>query len=272
MATGSLRATGANMDLIMANKRREEIKLKVLNDYVGGQTRLTMAAEMETAVPQRRRAAQTLRLEMESRIAEEAARREAAKRRKEYEVQQGAAIAKELERRKTVQDTKEREIVRICNESEELKDLEKKLKTAYMNKERAAQHEERMLRQRRDILREKAIDDAMEADRIAAEIADQEKGGSKKNVTARQKAGLEKQMKERECATRVVLRCLHAIDATRLQLSMTWVLFWSILSSFGPRRCSAQVPESRGRGAGQGRQSHGRSYCCQNRSGRSGRI
>ena len=39
----------------------------------------------------------------------------------------------------------------------------------------------------------------MEADRIAAEIADQEKGGSKKNVTARQKAGLEKQMKEREC-------------------------------------------------------------------------
>ena len=55
-----------------------------------------------------------------------------------------------------------------------------------------------MLRQRRDILREKAIDDAMEADRIAAEIADQEKGGSKKNVTARQKAGLEKQMKERE--------------------------------------------------------------------------
>ena len=38
MATGSLRATGANMDLIMANKRREEIKLKVLNDYVGGQT------------------------------------------------------------------------------------------------------------------------------------------------------------------------------------------------------------------------------------------
>ena len=79
MATGSLRATGANMDLIMANKRREEIKLKVLNDYVGGQTRLTMAAEMETAVPQRRRAAQTLRLEMESRIAEEAARREAAK-------------------------------------------------------------------------------------------------------------------------------------------------------------------------------------------------
>ena len=40
MATGSLRATGANMDLIMANKRREEIKLKVLNDYVGGKRQL----------------------------------------------------------------------------------------------------------------------------------------------------------------------------------------------------------------------------------------
>ena len=77
----------------MANKRREEIK-PVLNDHAGGQTRLTMVIEMETAAsaPPGRPDSQ---IEMESRIAEEAARREAAKRRKEYEVTQGA-IAKEL--------------------------------------------------------------------------------------------------------------------------------------------------------------------------------
>lgn len=190
--------SAVNATRMMALKRQNEDKLKVLNDYVGGNTRLGMAAEMEAKVPQRRRAAQTLRLEMEARIAEEAQRRASAKRRKEYEVHQGAAIAQELERRKNDQDKKEREITRICNESEELKDLEKKLKTAYMNKERAAQHEERMLRQRRDILREKAMDDEMEYNRLQAEEAEANKSSGSAMVGARQKAGLEKQMKERE--------------------------------------------------------------------------
>ena len=42
-----------------------------------------------------------------------------------------------------------------------------------------------------------------------------------------------------------VLRCLHAIDATRVHLTMKWVVSFSILSRFGPRRCSAQVPRPR---------------------------
>ena len=60
--------------------------------------------------------------------------------------------------------------MRICNESEELKDLEKKLKTAYMDKERAAQHEERMIAAEERYSAGETIDDAMEADRIAAEM------------------------------------------------------------------------------------------------------
>ena len=33
-----------------------------------------------------------------------------------------------------------------------------------------------------------------------------------------------------------VLRCLHAIDATRVHLTMTWVVSFWILSEFGPNR------------------------------------
>ena len=33
-----------------------------------------------------------------------------------------------------------------------------------------------------------------------------------------------------------VLRCLHAVDATRLHLTMKWVVYFLILSRFGPRR------------------------------------
>ena len=36
-----------------------------------------------------------------------------------------------------------------------------------------------------------------------------------------------------------VLRCLHAIDATRVHLTMTWVVSFSNLRPFGPRRATA---------------------------------
>ena len=50
--------------------------------------------------------------------------------------------------------------------------------------------------------------------------------GSKKNVTARQKAGLEKQMKERG-AWCGVCRCLHFVDVTRGHLTMEGGRFFS---------------------------------------------
>ena len=41
------------------------------------------------------------------------------------------------------------------------------------------------------------------------------------------------------------LWCLHAIDATRVHRRRSWVVSFSILSRFGLRRCSAQVPRPR---------------------------
>ena len=38
-----------------------------------------------------------------------------------------------------------------------------------------------------------------------------------------------------------VLRCLHAIDATRVHLTMTWVVSFSILRPFGPSRATAML-------------------------------
>ena len=35
---------------------------------------------------------------------------------------------------------------------------------------------------------------------------------------------------------RPVVRRLHAVDATRVHLTMTWVLYFSISRPFGPRR------------------------------------
>ena len=38
-----------------------------------------------------------------------------------------------------------------------------------------------------------------------------------------------------------VLRCLHAIDAIRVHLTMTWVVSFSSLRPFGPRRATAML-------------------------------
>ena len=47
-------------------------------------------------------------------------------------------LAKEMARMKIVDEKKKREIEKICSQSEELKELQLKIKSAYLNKERAA--------------------------------------------------------------------------------------------------------------------------------------
>merc|ERR1719421_1471328 len=90
----------------MAKKRAEETNLKMLNDYVGDATRLQIAAKSEISIPQRRRAAQTLRLQTEAEIKRVTEDRERARRRHDAEVVQSQALAGALERRKAAQDAR----------------------------------------------------------------------------------------------------------------------------------------------------------------------
>ena len=51
-------------------------------------------------------------------------------------------------------NTRDRNFLRVLESSEELKDLERRIKTAYVNKERAAQFQEKMLLRKLDLDRE----------------------------------------------------------------------------------------------------------------------
>jgi hypothetical protein len=48
-------------------------------------------------------------------------------------------LAREMARMKITDEKKKREIEKICAESDELKELQAKIKAAYLNKERSAQ-------------------------------------------------------------------------------------------------------------------------------------
>ena len=55
-------------------------------------------------------------------------------------------LAKEMARMRITDEKKKRELEKICNESEELKELQHKIKCAYLNKERSAQITEHQFR------------------------------------------------------------------------------------------------------------------------------
>merc|ERR1719407_23983 len=133
----------------MAARRVQEDYSRGLDNYTLDATRLGLAAKMENDIVARRRAGNMARVQAEMKMQDDIAQREVALKNDQ----------------------------RICEESEELKELERRLKVAYMNKERAAQHEERILQQRRHQLREHAIDDQMECDRRAALETEHEKAG-----------------------------------------------------------------------------------------------
>lgn len=55
-------------------------------------------------------------------------------------------LAKEMARMRIVDEKKKREVEKICAESDELKELQDKIKSAYLNKERSAQISENQFR------------------------------------------------------------------------------------------------------------------------------
>ena len=62
-------------------------------------------------------------------------------------------MAKELQRLKLERESKQREIEKICAESEEIRQLKEKIKAAYINKERTAQIAEGQIRRLNEIVK-----------------------------------------------------------------------------------------------------------------------
>lgn len=63
-----------------------------------------------------------------------------------------------MARMKIIDEKKKREIEKICGQSEELKELQLKIKAAYLNKERAAQMTEHQYRKQVDLQNDAQIE------------------------------------------------------------------------------------------------------------------
>ncbi|KAL7538926.1 hypothetical protein ACHAXR_008879 [Thalassiosira sp. AJA248-18] len=190
--------TAHKVERITALRRVEEQRVSELSRYGHESRWLSNCAEKEAMVDQVREA------NLKARQAAEEQQRKLLLEKQQ--TRQRELASKELERRmvmeihkqKTEDEKREREMQRICETSEELKDLERKLKTAYVNKERAAQHQEAMLIRQLENDREQAIEEKMEYDRqLDIQRQEEREQHRRKNLTA-QKRVLQNQMLARE--------------------------------------------------------------------------
>ena len=62
------------------------------------------------------------------------------------------ALARQLAQQKITDERRKREIEKLCSESDELKELQAKIKAAYLNKERNQQIVENQFRAQKDLV------------------------------------------------------------------------------------------------------------------------
>ncbi|CAM9627847.1 unnamed protein product [Ectocarpus sp. 6 AP-2014] len=196
------RMTAAYVDQMMTQRRAEELYQDELAKYNEENSMLTHAANNERRLAFQRRANATAQIEAEEAIQAQRKQQVAMERRKERMSQQNQSIAEELQKRRAAKTREEVEIQRICQESEELKALEQRLKVAYVNKERAAQYEENRFLRQVENDKEQAIADKMEHDRQMALKTEADKVAARKKLLEVQRGALHAQMQERESLKR----------------------------------------------------------------------
>jgi hypothetical protein len=202
--------TAHKVEKITALRRAEEQRVSELARYGHESRWLSNCAEKESMVDQAREANSMARRAAEEQqrklLSEKQENRQREMARKEME----RRMAQEIRRQKTEQDKRARELQRICDTSEELKDLERQLKIAYINKERAAQHQETLLLKKLENDREQAIEEKMEYDRQEEIRRQVERENERRERLIAQKAVLQKQMLEMEVSG-IVLRRQHSL-------------------------------------------------------------
>lgn len=192
------RITGQQVEHNVQQQRILDVQRHQLSLFAAENNKLLSEARAQAKVEIRRRQAEQeacrSEMEYEKKILEESKR----KKRDDRVMEQNALLATELDKEKAEEQRRAMEIQRICDESPELKELEKKLKIAYLNKERAAQYQEKVLLSQKEQERIQAIEDQMEYDRQMALKTEDDKKGDKQAMYDDQRAVLQKQIREKQ--------------------------------------------------------------------------
>lgn len=196
--SGGARMTTRNVEKLQSERRRQEAEHAALHRFAQVNQLQSLANQSDANVSARRRSNQTAQLTAERMLEESAQEQHLLKQRVGRERQQNEQLAHVMETTKKQQEQREREVQRICDASEELRELETLLKTAYMNKERAVQQLERETLHTIEKSRDVAIEQQMEYDRQRAVVDMQNRELAKRAEAFQGKQVLQSQMLQRQ--------------------------------------------------------------------------
>jgi hypothetical protein len=191
------RITEQDVERNIRQQRDLDVQRQQLAAFAKENANLNSAASAQTRIESQRRITQQQQSRSEQVYEEQLKKQSYDKKFRELTAAQNQALASELERDTADEERKRREIQKICEEAPELKDLEKLLKIAYLNKERATQYEEKIVMHMREQERIQAIEDEMEAERLRSLRSDSHKDQAKKAMYENQRAVLQKQIDEK---------------------------------------------------------------------------
>lgn len=186
------------VDQQLAQRRDLDVQRRRYGEFSQENNKLLYAAKAQERVETRRRATHQSACQMEQQYEDRTREEHYQRRINELSNKQNDALAIEMDKEKNDEERRAREIQRICEDAPELRDLERALKIAYMNKDRAAQHQEKIVIAAHDAARIQAIEDSMEQDRINALQHEADKIEARKKLFEEQRLVLQRQIKERE--------------------------------------------------------------------------
>jgi hypothetical protein len=192
------RVSSQQVEANIRAQRNQDVQRRELTQFAFENAKLLSAAKSQENIEVRRRQASQDACKNEMAMDLQLQAAQEARRQQERFVSQNAAIATQLDFEESEQQRRAKEIQRICEESPELRELERVLKIAYLNKERAVQFEEKILLAAREQERVQAMEEQMEVERLKAVASERSKIEAKKAIFKDQRVVLQNQIEERQ--------------------------------------------------------------------------
>jgi len=190
------RLTAAHVEKKMQRDRVVEAKHNDLISFTSNTQKQSFENRSEQLVGMRRRANMDAKIAAESMFDMSASKRAQSDMSASRLGEQNALLAQQISKKRAERERAEREVQRICEGSDVLRELESKLQTAYMNRERAGQLEEAALKNEMEMQQEQDMSNRMEIDRqnALAEMEFQDALRRQHNILGREE--LEMQMQD----------------------------------------------------------------------------
>lgn len=152
------RVTAQIVDRNIQAARDNEVLRRNYQHFADEGSKLLYTANAQVKVESRRRQTYANSCLAEQNYEQKTAQDDYNRSMDRLEKDQNQKIAETLDREISDRERHAREIQRICEDAPELRDLERALKLAYMNKDRAAQNEEKIFLQQNEQARLQAME------------------------------------------------------------------------------------------------------------------